>query len=109
MILHEQPTAKWTPLDFMIMEAYQGFLAELCPNCNQPVWLCRSEDNRLMVRVKEVACDAMIAIAEAREGRKSEDMEGISFQPEFYMRDDTPLHELRLPYWEAKMKEHAEG
>lgn len=56
MIFHEQPTKKWKPFDFLLLEAYQILQDETCPSCGHPIWLCRSTDRNVVVSVGKAKC-----------------------------------------------------
>jgi len=73
MIFHVQPDTPWEPYDFSLLEAYQILQDETCPKCGQPVWLCRSTDNRIEFKVEETVCYATRAIEEknARKEKKN--------------------------------------
>lgn len=58
MVYHEQPTDPWTTLDFQLLEAYQIIQDEKCPQCGNPVWLCRSADKYTEWTIKEDICYA---------------------------------------------------
>lgn len=66
MLFHSQPTSPWEPFDFKLIEAYQIMQDELCPNCGQPVWLCRSDDERIEWKIKSGVCYASKALDEKR-------------------------------------------
>ena len=56
MIFHEQPTDPWVEVDFKLLEAYQIIEQETCSSCGQPIWLCRSEDQRLGFELHTSTC-----------------------------------------------------
>lgn len=70
MIFYEQPTDPWTPFDFKLLEAYQMLQDELCPKCGHPVWLCRSESNRVQFKVRAAVCYAERALREKEDQSK---------------------------------------
>lgn len=61
-----QPNSPWESLDFKLIEAYQIMQDEICPNCGQPVWLCRSDDERILWKVDNDVCYATRALEEQR-------------------------------------------
>lgn len=69
MVYHEQPTDKWSILDFQLLEAYQTIEDEKCPQCGQPIWLCRSTNPNVEWTVKEDVCYASRA-KEEKEARR---------------------------------------
>lgn len=70
MIFYEQPTDKWTPYDFKLLEAYQILQDEICPQCGHPVWLCRSDSNRIAFKVNSTVCYAERALQKKRDDAK---------------------------------------
>lgn len=58
MIYWDQPTDDWTPLDFQLLEAYQIIEDEKCPQCGNPIWLCRSDNSFVEWPVQESVCYA---------------------------------------------------
>lgn len=58
MLFYAQPDEPWTPFDFKILEAYQIMEDEQCPKCGQPIWLCRSTDNRIEWKLDSSICYA---------------------------------------------------
>lgn len=70
MVYHQQPDEEWTTLDFQLLEAYQVIEDEKCPQCGQPVWLCRSTDSNVEWTVKESICYSSRA-KEEKEARRN--------------------------------------
>lgn len=58
MLFHEQPTDPWNAYDFKLLEAYQILMDETCPQCGNPVWLCRSDSPNVGFRAYETVCHA---------------------------------------------------
>ena len=58
MLFHEQPTGPWSEMDFRWLEAYQITQDEICPQCGNPIWLCRSTDDRISWTKHESVCRA---------------------------------------------------
>lgn len=56
MLFYTQPSEPWDALDFKLIEAYQIMQDETCPKCGQPVWLCRSTDNRVAWKFDSSVC-----------------------------------------------------
>jgi len=67
MIYHEQPTAKWTRYDFLLIEAYQVLQDETCPQCGQPVWLCRSDSPDINIKVRRSTCNVTAVMEKQRD------------------------------------------
>lgn len=70
MILHEQPTKEWRPFDFLLLEAYQILQDETCPQCGQPVWICRSTDRNVYITVQKARCFVTAELEKAQDGAK---------------------------------------
>lgn len=70
MIFHLQPNTPWEDMDFLLLEAYQMLQDEICPKCGHPIWLCRSQSNRVIFEVGETYCGGERAIEEYRDSKK---------------------------------------
>ena len=64
MLYHDQPNGAWTEEDFKILEAYQILQDEICPQCGNPIWLCRSNDDSVSWTVEKSVCRASRALEE---------------------------------------------
>ena len=112
MILGADNRKPYSDMDILVLWAYKRYKNELCPQHGGPIWLCRTHDLRVNVRVKTVdGCSAAIAVKEYEEKHKDDEDKQTAI-PEFYMRDgeELPLRELRHSYFErlAKPEEDAE-
>lgn len=99
---------KWTPLDALILHAFQIVEDERCPQHGGPLWLCHNSDARLQVRIREDECYAKQEIDKYEESRKDKDRGGAA-RPEFYSVDGTPLIEFRELYYKQLAEEAAEA
>ena len=45
-------------MDFKWLEAYQITQDEICPQCGNPIWLCRSTDDRIAWHEETSVCQA---------------------------------------------------
>lgn len=54
----KNPTANWTNVDHLLAEAFTRMQDETCPQCGQPIWLCRSNDPNLQWKVRSDTCSA---------------------------------------------------
>lgn len=70
MILQEQPTNPWKDFDFKLLEAYEILQSEICPKCQNPIWLCRNEDPDVIFEVRSAVCFAEKALERERERRE---------------------------------------
>ena len=70
MIFRTQPTKKWNNWDFALIEAFQILDDEVCKQCGNPVWLCRSNSNKFEFRVKEEVCYASRKLEQVKDGKK---------------------------------------
>ena len=69
IVYHEQPSDPWTTLDFQLIEAYQKIEDEKCPQCGNPVWICRSTDKNVEWVVRDSICYASRAKEEKEANR----------------------------------------
>ena len=70
MIFRTQPTKQWTHWDFALVEAFQTLEDEICKQCGNPVWLCRSNSNKFEFQVKEETCHATRAMEFKKNSKK---------------------------------------
>lgn len=114
MLFHEQPTAAWERFDFLLLEAYQRLQDELCPKCGHPVWLCRSQSNKVQFSVREAYCSGERALREAEDRGKPKDKRSSASDKktwgQFHYTVPIPLPGEELPtrqeYYEELAKEH---
>lgn len=104
MILGEDNRKKWSPLDVLVMQAYEMFKGEQCQHCGYPTWICRVGDDdyidpNVQVRKKIVKCWVDEEVDEWREATKDK-AEAKFIRPEVYTRDGAELSTLRIPYYE---------
>lgn len=59
-----QPDEPWTDADKKLMLAWTILERETCSECNQPLWICRSEDNNLGFSVRKGMCYAKKEVEE---------------------------------------------
>lgn len=106
MILHTQPSKKWTTHDFLLLQAYQILQDERCGQCGLPRYICHNDDPRIRVRVEEDSC-AIKGAVESRERMNSKNKNyvapvGTQLQPEPYTSDGSDLVSFREPYYRAE-------
>lgn len=70
MIFREQPTDPWNDFDYAFIEAYQTIQDEVCAQCGNPVWLCRSDSNVIHAKVKVGECRGTVALEKHKDGQK---------------------------------------
>lgn len=58
MLFHKQPTEPWERLDFLLLEAYQILQDESCPQCGNPIWICKSTDPDVQFKMASTVCYA---------------------------------------------------
>lgn len=99
--------------DFLLAEAEVLVELERCGQCGQPRYVCQSEDPDVAFEIREEVCYATQARAKAEKtrnkGKKPEDIPaGVLLGTEPYTYSQTPLQELREPFYKNKEKERAE-
>lgn len=71
MLFHEQPTDPWDEFDFLLVEAMQILEDETCPECGNPIWVCRNEDAaNVGFKVKTATCFAKAELDRWTEGNR---------------------------------------
>lgn len=97
MILGEDNRKAWSDMDVLVMLAYEAYKSEQCAQCGHPRWLCRNEDPRLQVKIKQDDCYAKQEITKYEEAHK-DDSDRAAVYPVFYTTDKAPLVEFREIY-----------
>lgn len=96
MIFYEQPNEKWTRFDFLLLEAYQILQDETCPQCGQPVWLCRSTDSNVNIKVRKATC-FVTAEVEKKKTRDEKNKRGLKGGEYYYPVIETIQKGTELP------------
>lgn len=100
LVYGESVEGEWTRRDKALLEAYQILEDERCPECGNPVWICRNEDSNIRFRVKKTICYAKRQLDEHRtdlkgmkpmEKKKAREGWGLIEYPEAFTLDDSPL------------------
>jgi hypothetical protein len=107
MILGEDNRKAWSDLDVLVMLAYEGYKSEQCSQCGHPRWLCRNEDPRLQVKIKQDDCYAKQQITKYEESHK-DDSDKVPVYPVFYSTDNRALVEFRSVFREQEAAARAE-
>lgn len=101
MIFYEQPTDKWTRFDFLLLEAYQILQDETCPQCGQPVWICRSDSSDVNVKVRTATCNVTAEVEKKRKAMEKKAQNGkAALKPGEYLYpvvEPVPIPGARLP------------
>lgn len=61
-----QPSDEWDSFDKRLAVAVHILNKQTCPQCGQPLWICRSSDPNVDFRVKTSVCYATKALEERR-------------------------------------------
>lgn len=96
--------------DLLLAEAEVLVELERCKQCGQPRYVCQSDDPDIAFEIREEVCYATQARAKAEKtrnkGKKPEDVPaGVMLGTEPYTYSQTPLEELRNPFYEQKAKD----
>ena len=78
MVFRAQPRRDWIDLDFKLLEAYQILDDETCPQCGNPIWLCRNDDSDIEWTVQGSKCYATARLEEHRDGKKKKEQKAKS-------------------------------
>lgn len=108
MILHTQPNKKWTPLDFLLIEAYEIMKSEICQRCGLPVWVCHNDLDECGVEfeVDDDTCFATRELEIDARDNKSEDgaADGSAKVPRPYSRIQAMDWGMREAYYRAEQE-----
>lgn len=110
MLFHEQPTDPWVELDFLLVEAMQILEEETCPECGNPIWVCRNEfAGNVGFKVRTTICYARAELEkwqEAEEKKKSSTKRyGASPYTVAYTYDDSAMPS-RMQYYRELADKH---
>ena len=70
LLYEPNPHKGWTKLDYLIQDAFFTMDSEICPMCNNPIWLCHSTDNRIDFKVSTRTCYAKAEIEDFENSEK---------------------------------------
>lgn len=100
LVYGEAVEKPWSTKDKMLVEAYQILEDEKCPECGNPIWICRNEDSNIQFKVRKTTCYGKRRMDEHRTDLKSmstkeknkarQDWGKIEW-PEPFTLDETPL------------------
>lgn len=103
MILHTQPSGKWNDLDFLIMEAYEIYKSEMCPECGYPIYVCHNDSNDIKFRLAEVTCYGKAAVDKRNKANSKkkgfEPPAGTTLRPEPYSKTGADLTSYREQFY----------
>ena len=54
----KKPQSNWSEHDHTLAVAFSRLEAEICPHCQNPVWLCRTTDPRVTFEIDTYRCFA---------------------------------------------------
>lgn len=74
LLCESDPHGEWEAFDYKLVDAYYMMDTERCKLCNNPVWLCHSNDNRIEFNVKVSTCYAKAELEDYDKTRKGKDM-----------------------------------
>lgn len=74
LILGKDSGKPWTETDILFAKSYQQYLAELCPQCGWPEYICHNDDNRIHISAKKDECEVTKS-AEREQAKLAKDSE----------------------------------
>lgn len=85
ILMLKKPLSDWSEADHKLAVAYSILESETCDKCGNPIWLCRTTDERVEFEVKKYRCFAT-AEQEQREDkwRKSHKKDAVRLKPGEY-------------------------
>jgi len=112
MILGEDNRKRWSQMDVLVMQAFQQYKDETCPEHGGPIWLCRwdPEDPRLDLKLKPARGCYVAEEIRRHDEKRDKDADYEPVRPEFVWRpdEDMPLVKLRKMYYEQAAREASE-
>jgi hypothetical protein len=85
MIMGTQPRDDWDEYDFLLIEAHQILLSELCSQCGLPRWICHNEDSDVRIELTDDTCFVQREIDSQKEQMQKNDVKpehGTVWRPE---------------------------
>lgn len=104
----KNPFGNWSKQDYDFSEAFQRLQDEVCPECGNAMWLCRSGNNNLEFKVMTDVCRSEAAKNSKAEGkRKLKPGEFKYTVPKMRFDQPLPSREDYFKELEAEAKLHA--
>ena len=69
------PYSSWERLDYIIQDAIFILEREVCPRCNNPIWICHSTDNSIDFKVVKRTCYATAELEDDEKAGKQKDLD----------------------------------
>lgn len=93
----KKPASDWSNGDHKVAVAYSRLEAEICQHCQNPIWICRTTDERVLFKVESYRCfgDAELEKARKKRSEKKGDKGNLKPGEHEYVRaytyDGSPL------------------
>lgn len=100
----KQPSEGWSREDKKLAIAIQIIETETCSKCNQPIWICRSDNRNLLFSVKKATCYASAEVEKAAKKKQNENLK----PGEYLYVSPFMLDGSRLPSRQEYLKSLAE-
>ena len=105
LILGKDSKKRWSRYDTLFAKAYQRFLNEICQQCGNPKYLCRTDDNRVQFKVAydECAASAVAEREQAKIAKEKNPRHGTQVYAEPFLTEDAiadgmEFSDFRTPY-----------
>jgi hypothetical protein len=105
----KKPMSNWSEGDHKIAVAYSRLEAEICQHCQNPIWICRTTDERVLFKVEKYRCFGDAKLEDARKKRQEKKKELRPGEHEYvraYTYDGSPLP-TRIEWLESLQKGEA--
>lgn len=118
MILGKDSNKPWTKTDILLAKAYERYLAELCPQCGQPKYICHNDDNAIQFKAVADVClsRAKAEKAQAEEAERAAKNPGLKqfgvrYYGEPFLTQDAidakkEFSDFRRPYLRVEAEKH---
>lgn len=88
----KQPSAEWSREDKKLAMAYTIVQRETCSKCNQPLWICRSDNKNLLFKVSRATCYATAEMEKEQKKKQRRELKPGEYEYVVpFMRPDGPL------------------
>jgi hypothetical protein len=71
----KKPLSGWSEWDHKLAVAFSQLEAEICEKCGNPIWICRTTDDRVQFTVEKYRCFADAELEKKRNKRTKEKRE----------------------------------
>lgn len=80
----KNPHSNWKRIDHVLAVAFAQLESEICDKCGNPIWVCRTDDERVGFKVETYRCWGDAELEKARKSREGKKGKSASLKPGEY-------------------------